>query len=168
MKSLWKIFAVSLLVGCQAASSQNAAKESQPPAPHYACPTNPVAEGVEIVSDTSGVDFKPYFKKWVSITDRNWYRLMPKEAKWPILEKGLVQIRFKILPNGKVKPRDVVLQASSGNPAFDRAAWKAIKKSKYPRLPKEFKKPYLAMQFCFYYNMQSPEDSSVVDKVPKS
>lgn len=93
---------------------------------------------------------------------------MPKEAKWPILAKGLVQIRFKILPNGTrmVKAQNIVLEASSGNPALDRAAWKAIKKSKYPPLPKEFKGPYLALRFCFLYNMPSPENLNVGDKVP--
>jgi TonB family protein len=165
MKSLWKLLAVSLLVCCQVSPGQNATNASQVPAPHYTCPTQ---SGVEILSDTSGVDFNHYAKEWSSVTYRNWLKVMPREAKWPSLTRGQVQIGLKILPDGKVKPRDIALKASSGSPALDRAALKAIKKSKYQPLPKEFKRPYLDIRACFDYNMQSPQDPSVGNHAPKS
>ena len=93
---------------------------------------------------------------------------MPKSAQWPTLAKGQVKIRLRILPDGKVKPRDTLVEVSSGDSTLDHAALKAIKKSKYPPLPQDFHEPYLEMRACFSYNMQSPEDSDVADKDHKS
>ena len=84
------------------------------------------------------------------------------------LAKGQVKIRLRILPDGKVKPHDIVLDTSSGNDSLDHAAMKAIKKSKYPPLPEKFQGPYLEMRARFCYNMESSEDSSVGVKAPKS
>ena len=93
---------------------------------------------------------------------------MPKSAEWPTLAKGQVQIRLKILPDGKVKSRDIVVETSSGDHTLDHAALKAIKKSKYPPLPQKFPGPYLEMRACFSYNLQSPEQPGTADKAPKS
>lgn len=92
---------------------------------------------------------------------------MPKEAKLPILAKGIVQIGIQILPDGKRMPHGVMMEASSGNPELDHAALKALKKSKYPPLPKEFQGPFLSMGVCFEYNMQSQQSLSS-DKAPKA
>ena len=91
---------------------------------------------------------------------------MPKEAKQPILARGQAQILFKILPNGKVKRQDIVLEESSGDSALDHAAWKAIRKSRYPPLPKNFKGPYVGIRVCFDYNMQSSEHGGDGNKAP--
>jgi TonB family protein len=167
MKLLWKIFAVSLLVCCQVSRSQNAANVSHAPASPNPCSARTSGSGVEILSNVAGVDFEPFLKQWFSITDRNWIRFMPKEAKPPTLAKGKVQIGVKIQPDGKVARKDIVMEAPSGNPKLDHAAWKAIRKSKYPPLPKEFHGPYLKIRGCFEYNMQSTE-SPGGDKAPKS
>lgn len=168
MKSLLKILAVSLMACCQLAGGQNAAKSFPSPDPQNACPTNPPASGVQVLSKNYGVDIHPYLKEIVALTNRKWNRFIPKEAKWPTFAQGEVQILFKVLPNGKVKRRDVVLEASSGNPALNYAALKAIEKAKYPPLPKDFSNPSLALRFCFLYNMRSPEPSGADDKAPKS
>ncbi|MGC1872248.1 MAG: TonB family protein [Acidobacteriaceae bacterium] len=83
------------------------------------------------------------------------------------MAKGQVQIRLRILPDGKVKPRDIVVEVSSGDRTLDHAALKAIKKSKYPPLPQKFHGPYLEMRACFNYNVQSSEGSSAGVKAPK-
>lgn len=168
MKLLWKIFAVSPLVCCQVSRSQNAANVSHAPDSLNPCLAHVSDGGVEILSNVAGVDFESFLKEWSSITDRNWIRFMPKEAKLPTLAKGEVQVGVKIQPDGKVARKDIVTEASSGNPKLDHAAWKAIRKSKYPPLPKEFHGPYLKIRGCFEYNMQSPENVGGDDKAPKS
>ncbi|HEY5256363.1 MAG TPA: TonB family protein [Acidobacteriaceae bacterium] len=168
MKSLPRILAVSLMGFCQLAVSQSAADKSVASAPPDICRTHRADSGLEILSKTYGVDFSSYARDWWSITYANWVGLIPKSAQWPTLAKGQVKIRFRILPDGKVKPHDIVLDTSSGNDSLDHAAMKAIKKSKYPPLPEKFQGPYLEMRACFLYNTQSPEDSSVGVKAPKS
>jgi TonB family protein len=66
-----------------------------------------------------------------------------------------VGIEFIIAPDGSVKQMKLVFP--SGDVPLDRAAWGAITgASPYPPLPKDFKGPYLALRFGFYYN--EPED----------
>ena len=168
MKSLLKILAVSLMGFCQVSVSQDAVNVSAAPPPPDICRTHRADSGLEILSKTYGVDFSSYARDWWSITYANWVGLMPKSAQWPTLAKGQVKIRLRILPDGKVKPHDIVLDTSSGNDSLDHAAMKAIKKSKYPPLPEKFQGPYLEMRARFCYNMESSEDSSVGVKPPKS
>ena len=108
--------------------------------------------GVQILSDTGGVDFAPYLTRWHLITDKTWQRLMPVEANAPILLKGIVVIRFKVLPNGEVT--GTILDGRSGYTNLDRAAWGAITASSYPPLPREFHGPYLELRAYFLYNQQ--------------
>ena len=168
MKSLLKILAVSLFGFCQLASSQNAANISQTPSLSNPCSAHPAVSDFEILSKTYGIDLSSYARDWWSITYANWVGLMPKSAQWPTQSKGQVKIRLRILPDGKVKAHDIVLDTSSGNDSLDHAAIKAIKKSKYPPLPEKFQGPYLEMRARFCYNMESSEDSSVGVKAPKS
>src|SRR5580693_4986953 len=99
--------------------------------------------GVQILSDTEGVDFAPYLTRWRLITDKTWQGLMPVEANAPILLKGIVVIQFKVLPNGEVT--GMILDGRSGYTNLDRAAWGAITASSYPPLPTEFHGPYLEL-----------------------
>jgi TonB family protein len=139
VKSLLKILAVSLMACCQLAGSQNAAELSPVPSTSNPCSAHP--GGLEILSKTYGIDLSSYARDWFLTTYFNWVGFIPKSAKWPTLAKGQVQIRLKILPNGKVKPRDVVIETSSGDHDLDHAALKAIEKSKYPPLPQMFRGP---------------------------
>ena len=58
--------------------------------------------GVQILSDTQGVDFSSWLARWHYITQRTWDPLIPDEVNPPILKSGVVAIRFKVLPNGQV------------------------------------------------------------------
>lgn len=111
--------------------------------------------GVEILSDTQGVDFGPYLKRWYWMTNKTWDKLMPEEVNKPTLRKGAVQIRFKILPNGKVT--NMKLEGRSGTDSLDRAAWGAITDSSYPPLPNDFHGPNLELRVIFLYNEQPPK-----------
>jgi len=105
----------------------------------------------EVLSDTQGVDFGPYLSRVLDAVRRNWYNLIPEEARPPLLKKGKLSIEFVILPNGKVA--GMTLRSPSGDVALDRAAWGGITASvPFAPLPNEFHGPYLALRFHFFYN----------------
>jgi TonB family protein len=120
-------------------------------------PQHPGLNGsAEILSDTMGVDFGPYMQRVIAATYRSWTPLIPESARPPLSKEGKVGIEFIIAKDGSVK--QMVLKFPSGDVALDRAAWGGITgASPYPPLPKEFKGPYLALRFGFYYNI--PEDN---------
>jgi len=113
--------------------------------------------GVEILSDTQGVDFNSWLLRWHRETERTWDPLIPDEVNPPILKSGAVVIRFKVLPNGRVMDGSMVLEGRSGDTGLDRAAWGAITGSNYPPLPHDFHGPYLELRAVFLYNMQPPQ-----------
>jgi outer membrane biosynthesis protein TonB len=110
--------------------------------------------GVQVLSDTQGVDFSSWLLRWHRETERTWDPLIPDEVNPPIYKKGAVQIRFKILPNGRIMDGSMVLEARSGDTGLDRAAWGALTGSNYPPLPHEFHGPYLELRAVFLYNME--------------
>jgi TonB family protein len=104
--------------------------------------------GLEVLSDTQGVDFGPYLQRIVQEVRENWYHLIPESAE---MKKGKLAIEFAISKDGKVL--DMRRVASSGDDALDRAAWGGISASNpFPPLPSEFTGPYLELRFRFYYN----------------
>lgn len=108
--------------------------------------------GVDILSDTMGVDFGPYLQRIIWDTERAWYPIIPEEARPPINKQGKVLVRFKILPDGTVT--SMTLEGPSGDVALDRAAWAGITgASPYPPLPKAFRGPFLELRFYFLYNI---------------
>ena len=112
--------------------------------------------GIQILSDTQGVDFTNWLMRWHRETERNWDPLIPDEVNPPIMKAGMVAIRFKILPNGRLMDGSMVLEGRSGDVALDRAAWGALTGSNYPPLPSEFHGPYIELRAYFLYNMQPP------------
>lgn len=114
---------------------------------------------IEVLSDTEGVDFAPYLNQVVATVKKNWYLLIPDEARPPELKKGKVVIEFAILRDGSVA--DMLLRAPSGDVAFDRAAWGAIAGSApLLPLPTTFTGPELKLRFRFYYNPAKSDLSS--------
>jgi hypothetical protein len=111
--------------------------------------------GVEVLSDTQGVDFSSWLQRWHYETERTWDPLIPDEVNPPILKKGQVMIRFKVLPTGRLMENSMVLEGRSGDVALDRAAWGALQGSNYPPLPKDFHGPYLELRALFMYNMRT-------------
>ncbi len=106
---------------------------------------------LEVLTDTERVDFGPYFNKLVTDVRKNWYRLIPDEARPPQLKTGKVAVEFAILPDGKVV--GMVVRTPSGDVALDRAAWGAITATApFAPLPEKFHGPYLALRMHFYYN----------------
>jgi outer membrane biosynthesis protein TonB len=110
--------------------------------------------GVQILSDTQGVDFNNWLIHWHRETERTWDPLIPDEVNPPISKSGQSMIRFKVLPSGRLMEGSMVLEGSSGDVALDRAAWGALTGSNYPPLPRDFHGPYLELRAWFLYNME--------------
>lgn len=118
-------------------------------------PMHPGASGgLQILSNTQGVDFSSWLAAWHYETERTWDPLIPDEVNPPILKSGQVIIRFKVLPNGRLMDGSLVLEGRSGDVALDRAAWGALTGSNYPPLPRAFHGPYIELRAWFLYNMQ--------------
>jgi outer membrane biosynthesis protein TonB len=111
------------------------------------------AGGLQVLSDTQGVDFNSWIHRWYFETEHTWDPLIPDEVNPPILKTGQVQIRFKVGPDGRLLPGSMKLEGTSGDVALDRAAWGALTGSNYPPLPREFHGPYLELRAVFMYNM---------------
>jgi TonB family protein len=111
----------------------------------------PLQAGAEILSDTQGVDFTAYMRRLHNDIQRNWDPLIPQEVQAPLLKRGIVGIRFTILPDGQIG--DIKLETTSGDVALDKAAWYAItSEGQFPPLPREFHGPKLELRVGFFYN----------------
>jgi hypothetical protein len=113
--------------------------------------------GVELLSDTEGVDFGPYLLQWHRVTEETWRPLVPKTGDASNLQPHTVVIRFRILPNGHLGEGGIVLEKRSGLTQLDGAAWKAIANSKYPNLPDQFHGPYMELRAAFHYGQQTTQ-----------
>jgi TonB family protein len=114
---------------------------------------------VEILSDTKGVDFRPYVKVVLREVRENWYHLIPICAE---RMKGKLAIEFAIKRDGHVA--DMRLVATSHAAQLDRSAWGSITASNpFPPLPSEFMGQYLALRFRFYYNPNGSGPDSLGD-----
>lgn len=114
-------------------------------------PNTNVRGDVEIMSDTMGVDFGPYLQKVLFEIKRHWYDLIPEVARPPIMKRGNLTVEFAIKEDGSVAGLRYI--RTSGDIALDRPAYGSITASDpFPRLPSEFKGPYIALRIRFYYN----------------
>jgi TonB family protein len=112
--------------------------------------------GVDVLSDTMGVDFGPYLKRILADIKRTWIPLIPEEARAPLNKQGETLIRFTILPDGRIAAMN--LDGSSQDTAIDRAAWGAITgQGQFPPLPASFKGPNLELRIDFLVNKTPPE-----------
>ena len=109
--------------------------------------------GVEILSDTHGVDFGTYLENVKQGVKKNWVSLIKETDR---MKKGRLAIMFAITKDGTVAGMKIV--RSSGDVALDRAAWGGITASNpFPPLPSDFEGRYLALRFGFLYNPDKSE-----------
>jgi TonB family protein len=105
---------------------------------------------VEVLSNTTGVDFGPYLSRLVREVRDNWYRIMPDSVRLGF-KKGKLAIQFYILKDGRVT--GMQLTDSSGDVVLDRAAWTGVTAcDPFPPLPIEFSGKYLKLRLTFRYN----------------
>ena len=107
--------------------------------------------GVDILSDTMGVDFNPYLRRILHDIYVTWLPLIPEEARPPLNKQGETLIRFSILPDGRIGA--MRLDGSTQDQALDRAAWGSITGvGQFPPLPKEFHGPNLELRIHYLVN----------------
>ncbi len=108
---------------------------------------------VEILSDTGGVDLRPYIKQIVGLIYKNWMPLIPAEAKPPESKQGESSIRFTILPDGRIGAMH--LDASTHDDSINRSCWGAITSmGQFPALPAAMGPKPLELRIHFYVNRQ--------------
>lgn len=110
--------------------------------------------GVDVLSDTMGVNFDPYLKKIIREIYNTWLPLIPEEARPPLNKQGVTQIRFIILPDGHIG--GMFLDGSTHDDALNRAAWGSITGvGQFPPLPSEFHGPNLELRIHYLVNRTS-------------
>jgi TonB family protein len=113
-----------------------------------------VKTGVDVLSDTQGVNFDPYLKKIIREIYNTWIPLIPEEARPPLNKQGVTQIRFTILPDGRIGAMHI--DGSTQDIALDRAAWGSITGvGQFPPLPSEFHGPNLELRIHYLVNKTS-------------
>ena len=108
--------------------------------------------GMQVLSDTRGVDFGPYLRRVIAVVRQNWYDVIPESAR--LGQKGICSVDFAIQVDGSVPGLD--LSSSSGSEALDRAAEAGIHASTpFEPLPSEYLAKGgrdLKLRFIFLYN----------------
>jgi outer membrane biosynthesis protein TonB len=113
-------------------------------------------QGVQIISDTQGVDFGKYLNRLLSDVRRNWLPLIPEECRPPLNKEGITGVRFTIQPDGKISAMN--LDYSTHDDAINRAAWGSITGlGQAQPLPKEFHGPNLELRIEFRINKDAPD-----------
>jgi TonB family protein len=111
--------------------------------------------GIEMLTDTEGVDFNDYFRRIYYIVKGNWEAVMPPSVS--LGEQGVVSLHVKIMRDGSVPDPEPVMLYGSGKEPLDRAAVSSIRASNpFPPLPAQFKGPYIEVRYTYYYNLQPP------------
>lgn len=111
-----------------------------------------VGSGLELVSDSRGVDFRPYLTQILAAVKRNWQAVIPESAKRGE-RRGKVTLRFSVDRDGKVT--NVQITVPSGTEALDLAAVAGISATNpFPPLPAEYNGLPIRLQFVFLYNMR--------------
>jgi TonB family protein len=140
----------------QSQGGQGVAQMGQLPSP-AGMPSTPspggngnVGDGVQILTNTEGVNFHSYLQQILEIVRQNWYAVMPEMAY--LGRKGRTVVIFKINSNGQVAGLKLV--SPSGTVSFDQAAIAGINASDpFPPLPSAFHGPFIGLKFFFFYNI---------------
>ena len=108
--------------------------------------------GVEILTDTQGVDFNSYIQRLLATLKRNWEAVMPESAQ--LGDKGMVFTTFQVNHDGSVPSPDPQLERTSGKEPLDNAAMSAIHASNpFEPLPSQFKGQFIRLRIVFLYNL---------------
>ncbi len=112
--------------------------------------------GVDVLSDTMGVNFGPYLTKILREIKQTWLPLIPEEARPPLNKQGETLIRFTILPDGRIG--GMYLDGSTHDDAINKSAWGSITGvGQFPPLPNEFHGPNLELRIHYLVN-KTPQE----------
>jgi outer membrane biosynthesis protein TonB len=109
--------------------------------------------GVEMLTDTQGVDFDQYLKKIIAEIRTTWLPLIPEEARPPLNKQGETQIRFIILPDGRIG--GMTLEGSTHDDAINKSCWGSITGvGQFPPLPSQFHGPNIELRVHYLVNKE--------------
>lgn len=109
------------------------------------------AAGSTIISDTEGVDFSDWKRRFDQGTIDAWIPLLPEEIQPPLMKKGETYLILTVNPDGSIG--GLKLEASSRDEALDRAAWGSIiSQGRLPPLPKAFHGPNIVLRLHYMVN----------------
>ena len=107
-----------------------------------------IGSGVEILSDTQGVDFSSWLRAFKRGTYAAWLPLLPEEIRPPLSKEGKTWILLTVLPDGSIG--DIKLEASTHDDALNRAAWGSLtSQGKLPALPRDFHGSNLVLRVVY-------------------
>jgi hypothetical protein len=113
------------------------------------------AAGVQMLTDTEGIDFNDYLHRVYIKVKQNWEAVMP--ASVYLGDQGVVSLQFRIMRDGSVPDGEPAQVFSSGKEPLDRAAFSSIRGSNpFQPLPSGFKAPFIELRFTYYYNLMPP------------
>ena len=111
--------------------------------------------GVEVLTDTGGVDLAPYIKQVIQTTSEG---SSPKEIRTDSDHDRISVLSFTITRDGKIST--LHLDESSHDSGLDRAAWQSITQAKtLPPLPKDFPGASLSLR-VHYSAARKPSKAS--------
>jgi TonB family protein len=165
---------LTLIIACmisgQSLPQSDPAKDKAPPQEKTSDEKKPDTAarggGIQILSDTMGVDFGPYMKRLRYTVQNHWDVVIPKVAMPPINKSGTVTIELAVMKDGRVQGMKLV--KSSGDTELDRAAWNGITDAvPLPALPSGFKGDDLKLRCNFIYNPAAKPAQEVKQDPPK-
>jgi TonB family protein len=141
MKSLLRFLAVTLLAPCliQPASAQATAHAVPGQSPDLKL-------GIDILSDTGGVNLAPYIRNLVSDLKKHWPSQVA-QSNQPSPKQQETVITVTIAPNGQLS--QMKLENPNHDSALDQAAWNATKTTSFSPPPVGMTDPNLKLQVHF-------------------
>jgi TonB family protein len=135
-----------VVVGFALASSSRLSAQNHEPPPEWR------SEGVQLLSPTNGVDFRPYVRDMLVGIKRKWLEKMPEEAMMG--EKGRVAIVATVRQDGTLAALEPVIDTTSGERSLDMAALDAVRASApFKHLPESFSGSDMKFRIWFLYNI---------------
>ena len=96
--------------------------------------------GIQMLTDTEGIDFNDYLQRVYITVKQNWYAVMPASVQ--LGDQGVVSLQFKIMRDGSVPDGDRATRFQFRKEPLDRAAFSSIRASNpFQPLPAQFKGP---------------------------
>lgn len=123
------------------------------PVPTPTVPLLQPALGVDVLSDTKGVDLQPYMSHLISDLRQHWLPLVPQGQRRTASNPGETSISLTLAADGHVAAMH--LDDTTHIEALDHAAWTATKETSYLPLPTEKNLADLKLRIHFVTNPQA-------------
>jgi len=126
----------------------NPAEQSGPSTPTG----SQVAAGIQLLTDSKGVDFNDYLRRVYLQVKKSWFVNMP--AAVSLGQQGQNVIQFRIIKDGTIPDDTVKLVLASGKEVLDNASLRAVRNAApFANLPEQYSGPFIELSFTFFYNL---------------